>query len=68
MPFIRAANVLGHNFDDTSKDTERFISNPLSAYQLVRKLNRVWTTTRDIIEEKRLTGLRKNKHQPYECR
>ncbi|XP_065143668.1 prolyl 4-hydroxylase subunit alpha-2 [Paramisgurnus dabryanus] len=51
----RAATVLGHNFDDTSKDKERFISNPLSAYQLVRKLNNVWTTTRDIIEENRVT-------------
>ncbi|KAI7795930.1 putative prolyl 4-hydroxylase subunit alpha-2-like [Triplophysa rosa] len=43
----RAVNAL----ECTSEDTETFISNPLAAYRLVRKLNKVWTITREVLEE-----------------
>lgn len=58
MLFIRAVNELECNSEDTSEDTETFISNPLAAYQLVRKLNKVWSITREVLEEQNIQGLR----------
>ncbi|XP_026089956.1 prolyl 4-hydroxylase subunit alpha-2 [Carassius auratus] len=41
-----ALNALEDDFDDTPRDPEKFISNPLAAFQLVRKLSQA----RELIE------------------
>ncbi|XP_039519553.1 prolyl 4-hydroxylase subunit alpha-2-like [Pimephales promelas] len=46
----RILNAFVSDFDDTPKDPEKFVSNPLAAYRLVRKLSRVWPNTLDLIE------------------
>lgn len=51
-----------HELECNSEDTETFISNPLAAYQLVRKLNKVWTVTREVLEEQIIQDRLKKVH------
>ncbi|XP_073791614.1 prolyl 4-hydroxylase subunit alpha-2 isoform X2 [Danio rerio] len=51
----RTLNTLEKDFDDAPEDPEKFISNPLAAFQLVRKLSRVWATTQEHLEGRRNT-------------
>ncbi|KAL1252391.1 hypothetical protein QQF64_017084 [Cirrhinus molitorella] len=46
----RALNALEDDFDDSPRDPEKFISNPLAAFQLERKLNQVWAAMQEHIE------------------
>ncbi|XP_016393867.1 prolyl 4-hydroxylase subunit alpha-2-like, partial [Sinocyclocheilus rhinocerous] len=48
-----ALNALEDDFDDTPRDAEKFISNPLAAFQLVRKLSLAWAATQELIERRR---------------
>ncbi|XP_059398686.1 prolyl 4-hydroxylase subunit alpha-2-like [Carassius carassius] len=45
-----ALNALEDDFDDTPRDPEEFISNPLAAFQLVRKLSQARDATQELIE------------------
>ncbi|KAK2873168.1 hypothetical protein Q8A67_023065 [Cirrhinus molitorella] len=45
-----ALNALEDDFDDSPRDPEKFISNPLAAFQLERKLNQVWAAMQEHIE------------------
>ncbi|XP_050949571.1 prolyl 4-hydroxylase subunit alpha-2 [Labeo rohita] len=49
----RALNALEDNFDDSPRDPEKFISNPLAAFQLVRKLSQVGAVARELAEGRR---------------
>ncbi|XP_073680056.1 prolyl 4-hydroxylase subunit alpha-2 [Garra rufa] len=49
----RALKALEDDFDDSRRDPEKFISNPLAAFQLVRKLNQVGAATLELIEGRR---------------
>ncbi|XP_042567479.1 prolyl 4-hydroxylase subunit alpha-2-like [Cyprinus carpio] len=46
-------NALEDDFDGTPRDPEKYISNPLAAFQLVRKLSQAWAATQELIEGRR---------------
>lgn len=57
--FIRALSALEDDFEDPPRDPEKFISNPLAAFQLMRKLKQVWAAVWELIEGRRAKGLRR---------
>ncbi len=57
--FIRALSALEDDFENHPRDPEKFISNPLAAFQLVRRLNQVWAAVWEPIEGRRAQGSRR---------
>ncbi|XP_043076642.1 prolyl 4-hydroxylase subunit alpha-1-like, partial [Puntigrus tetrazona] len=45
-----ALSLLEDDFEEPPRDPEKFISNPLAAFQLVRNLHQVWAAVWELIE------------------